>query len=75
MAKLRVHNIAMSIDGYMAGPDQAVDNPLGTGGTRLHEWVFVCRTGRQMFGLDAGDLAESIDDEFIRAGDAGVGAC
>ncbi len=74
MAKLRVHNIAMSIDGYMAGPDQAVDNPLGVGGTRLHEWVFASRTGRQMFGLDFGGVAESIDDEFIRAGAAGVGA-
>jgi hypothetical protein len=38
MPKLRVHNLAISVDGYVAGPDQNVDNPLGAGGTRLHEW-------------------------------------
>jgi hypothetical protein len=62
MAKLRVHNIAMSIDGYMAGPNQTVDNPLGIGGTRLHEWVLASRTGRKMFGLAVGDIAESRSD-------------
>lgn len=75
MPKLRVHNIATSIDGYMAGPDQGIDNPLGVGGTRLHEWVFASRTGSQMLGFDpANDVAESIDDEYIRAGDADIGA-
>ena len=40
MAKLRVHNFAMSLDGYVAGPDQSLEHPLGVGGERLHEWVF-----------------------------------
>ena len=38
MPKLRVHNFAISLDGYAAGPNQDVDNPLGVGGPRLHEW-------------------------------------
>ena len=72
MPKLRVHNIAISLDGYAAGPNQSVDNPLGEGGTRLHEWVFETRTGRQMIGEEGGE--EGVDDEFIAAGDAGIGA-
>jgi dihydrofolate reductase len=55
MAKLRVHNLAISLDGYVAGPDQSVDNPLGVGGPRLHDWVFATRTGRRMRGMDGGD--------------------
>ena len=72
MAKLRVHNLAISLDGYAAGPDQSLDNPLGVGGIGLHEWVFESRTGHQMFGTDGG--SEGVDDEFLAAGDVGVGA-
>jgi dihydrofolate reductase len=72
MPKLRVHNLTISIDGYAAGPDQSLDNPLGVGGPALHEWVFATRTGRQMSGLDGG--SEGIDDEFAARGDAGIGA-
>ncbi len=72
MPKLRVHNVAISLDGYMAGPDQDMDNPLGVGGPRLHEWVFVTRTGRQMFGLEGGD--EGVDDEFMARAGRGIGA-
>ena len=39
MARLRA-NIAMSLDGFVAGPDQSVENPLGKGGMQLHEWAF-----------------------------------
>jgi dihydrofolate reductase len=72
MAKLRVRNLAMSIDGYVAGPQQSVDNPLGIGGERLHDWIFETRTGRRMLGKDGG--AEGIDDQFFRAGHEGIGA-
>jgi dihydrofolate reductase len=72
MPKLRVHNIAMSVDGYSAGPDQSLDNPLGVGGTRLHEWAFATRSAREMHGMDGGE--QDVDDEFIAKGDAGVGA-
>ena len=70
--KLRVHNFAMSVDGYVAGPDQSIDNPLGVGGTRLHEWVFETRFGHEMMGEDGGE--EGVDHEFAVRGDAGVGA-
>jgi dihydrofolate reductase len=72
MPKLRVHNLAVSLDGYAAGPDQSLDDPLGVGGPRLHEWVFTTRTGRRMFGEEGGD--EGIDDEFMGRGVAGIGA-
>jgi dihydrofolate reductase len=39
MSKLRL-KISMSLDGFVGGPNQSVDNPLGIGGMRLHEWVF-----------------------------------
>jgi len=72
MPKLRVHNLAISLEGYAAGPDQSIDNPLGVGGTRLHEWVFATRSGRRMLGMDGGD--EGLDDEFVAQGDVGIGA-
>jgi dihydrofolate reductase len=72
MPKLRVHDFAISLDGYGAGPDQSLDNPLGVGGTGLHDWVFETRTGRQMVGMDGGD--EGIDDKFVAEGFAGIGA-
>jgi dihydrofolate reductase len=72
MAKLRVHNLAVSVDGYAAGPNQDIDNPLGAGGPQLHEWVFATRTGRRMLGLDGGD--QGLDDKFLAEGDLGIGA-
>jgi hypothetical protein len=44
MPKLRVHGFSISVDGYGAGPDQNLDNPLGLGGLALHEWAFATRT-------------------------------
>jgi dihydrofolate reductase len=72
MPKLRVHNFAVSLDGYGAGPDQSIDNPLGVAGTRLHEWVFETRGGRQMIGMDGGD--EGIDNEYFAEGFVDIGA-
>jgi dihydrofolate reductase len=72
MPKVRVHCMAMSLDGYAAGPDQGPDNPLGVGGTQLHEWVFETRSGQEMIGEAGGDAG--IDDQFIAAGFEGIGA-
>jgi dihydrofolate reductase len=72
MPKVRVHNIAVSLDGYAAGPHQDVDNPLGVGGPRLHEWVFDTAFGRRMMGMEGG--SEGLDNEFLARGDAGIGA-
>jgi dihydrofolate reductase len=75
MPKLRVHNLAMSLDGYVAGPDQSIDHPLGVGGSRLHEWAFATKSFRKMHGGDGGDGGdEGLDDQFIARGDAGIGA-
>src|SRR4029077_1683973 len=72
MPKLRVHNFSISLDGYGAGPDQGLDNPLGSDGLRLHEWVFVTRAWHQMQGTEGGE--ESVDNRFIVEGDVGIGA-
>jgi dihydrofolate reductase len=58
MSRLRFR-IAMSLDGFVAGPDQSVDNPLGIGGMRLHEWVFPLAVWRSMHGLPGGEVNES----------------
>jgi dihydrofolate reductase len=72
MAKLRVHNFAISLDGYGAGPNQSVEEPLGIGGEALHEWVFATRTWHEMVGTEGG--SEDIDDRFLKQGTEGIGA-
>lgn len=71
MARLRVHNFSISVDGYGAGPNQDLDNPLGVGGERLHKWAFQTPT----FGAaPRAEGEESIDDEFAARGEQGFGA-
>ncbi len=80
MHKLRVHNFAISLDGYAAGPNQDVDNPLGSGGLALHEWVFATRAWNRMQGQERAQESseeggdQGLDDQFITQGDAGIGA-
>ena len=76
MPRLCAHNLAVSLDGYLAGPGQDSSNPIGVGGMRLHDWVFATRAGREMFGLpeDSSAASDPVDDRFIRAGDDGIGA-
>lgn len=73
MGKLRIHNFAVSIDGYGTGTDQSLADPLGVGGTSLHGWAFATRTIREMLLGQQGGTA-GIDDELIRRGFAGIGA-
>src|SRR6202171_2529228 len=72
MPKLRVHNFAISVDGYGAGPSQSLDNPFGVGGPRLHEWVFATRYGHRMIGEAGGE--EGSDERVMGAGGTGIGA-
>jgi dihydrofolate reductase len=51
--------ISMSLDGFVAGPDQDVKNPLGVGGMRLHQWVFPLAAWRAMHGLEGGEDNDS----------------
>jgi dihydrofolate reductase len=72
MSKLRVHCFAISLDGYGAGPDQSIDDPLGRGGEDLHHWAVATRTFHQMQGKDGGTTGT--DDGFVARGFAGIGA-
>jgi len=70
MSKLRFM-IAMSLDGFVAGPSQSVENPLGVGGMRLHEWVFSLRAWKAMHGLPGGEVNESnrvVEESFANIG-------
>lgn len=72
MPGVRVHNLTMSLDGYVAGPDQGPENPLGVGGGRLHAWAFATRSFRRGLGLEGGEAG--LDDEWAARGEAGIGA-
>ena len=73
MSKLRVESFTISIDGFGAGPDQSLDNPLGIGGNALHEWAIPTRTFQtQVFGNPDGETG--IDEDFAARGFRNVGA-
>jgi dihydrofolate reductase len=58
VAKLRLE-ISMSLDGFIAGPNQSEQNPLGEGGMQLHEWVFKLAAWRKQHGQDGGEVNAS----------------
>src|SRR6266487_973882 len=58
MSKLRCH-ISISLDGFVAGPNQSEENPLGEGGERLHDWVVPLAAWRQSHGQQGGEVNES----------------
>lgn len=72
MPKLRVHCFAISLDGYGAGPDQTVANPLGVGGEALHTWFIATRSFQKLFGKEGGTTG--VDDDFAARGLHNLGA-
>lgn len=72
MSKLRVLSFSISLDGYGAGPNQDLTNPLGVGGTALHQWLFATQTFLRIHGKDGGST--DVDDQFAGRGFANVGA-
>jgi dihydrofolate reductase len=72
VARVRVQSFAISIDGYGAGPNQDLQNPLGVGGPELMEWVFQTRAWRRMHGLDGGE--SGVDNRLAEQGLEGIGA-
>ena len=73
MTSVRVESFTISLDGYGAGPDQSLDDPLGVGGTQLHQWLLPTRTlQRTLFGKDGGSTG--VDDDFAARGFQNVGA-
>jgi dihydrofolate reductase len=65
-------HISMSLDGFVAGPNQSVENPIGEGGMRLHEWAFATDTWRRQQGLEGGE--HTADAEVAAEVVRGVGA-
>jgi len=72
MSKLRVHNFAISLDGYGAGRGQDLDNPLGVGGEALHDWIIPTRAFKAMTGEGGGETG--VDDDFVARGFVNIGA-
>lgn len=73
MTRVRVESFTISVDGYGAGPDQDIDNPLGVGGRELHQWLFPTQTAqRTLFGKGGGTTG--IDNDFAARGFENMGA-
>jgi dihydrofolate reductase len=73
MTRVRVEGFSISLDGYGAGTGQSLENPLGVGGTDLHQWLFPTRTlQRALFGNEGGTTG--VDDDFAARGFRNVGA-
>ena len=73
MTRVRVECFTISLDGYGAGPNQDINNPLGVNGTELHQWLIPTRTfQRTLFGKDGGTTG--VDDDFAARGFQNVGA-
>ncbi len=72
MAKLKL-NMTMSLDGYVAGPNQSLENPLGEGALGLHDWAFATRAFREAHGM--GDGGETgLDDSYAARWNENIGA-
>src|SRR3954454_8437916 len=54
-------HIAISLDGYVAGPNQSMDDPIGEGGMRLHDWVVKTDAWREQHGQEGGERTPSSD--------------
>ncbi|MES0182467.1 dihydrofolate reductase family protein [Mesorhizobium sp. M0025] len=72
MSKLRVNAFTLSLDGFGAGPDQDLQDPLGVGGEDLHKWMTGTRTFHEMVGKDGGTT--DVDDRFTVRSFDNVGA-
>jgi dihydrofolate reductase len=72
MSKVRVSSFAVSLDGYAAGPNQSLENPLGVRGPELFEWFFSTRTWNQMHGSEGGSTG--VDDQWAQRGMQHAGA-
>jgi dihydrofolate reductase len=72
MTKVRVAGFAISLDGFGAGPEQSLEDPLGKRGTELHRWFFGTKTFKAMLGQSGG--SEGIDEDYARRSMAGFGA-
>lgn len=72
MSRVRVGAFSISVDGFGAGPDQSLENPLGMRGKELHEWAFATTTFRTMFGQQGGSTG--VDEAHAARSMEGMGA-
>ncbi|WCM25229.1 dihydrofolate reductase family protein [Sphingomonas sp. QA11] len=72
MSRVRVGAFSISVDGFGAGPDQSLENPLGLRGKELHEWAFATTTFRTMFGQQGGSTG--VDEAHAARSMEGMGA-
>jgi dihydrofolate reductase len=72
LTKVRVAGFSVSLDGFAAGPDQSLANPLGKSGPELFQWFFPTHTFRAMVGEDGGTTG--VDDQYAQRSMAGFGA-
>ena len=72
MSRLRVQSYTISLDGYGAGPNQTVKEPLGVGGEELHGWLVESRMFKQLYGKEGG--ATGVDNDFAVRGFENLGA-
>jgi len=72
LGKVRVSGFSISLDGFSAGVDQSLEQPLGKGGPAMFGWFFETRTWREMQGMEGG--SRGTDDEFASKAMANVGA-
>ncbi len=72
VGRVRVAGFALSLDGFGAGPEQSLPNPLGERGTELHNWFFGTKTFKSMVGQDGG--SEGVDEAFAHRSMDGFGA-
>ena len=73
MSELKVRGFAVSLDGFGAGPNQSLENPMGEGGGGLHQWFRATRTFQRMIGNE-GQGVDGPDDDFAARGFDNVGA-
>ena len=69
---LVICQISISLDGFVAGPNQSLENPIGEGGMRLHQWLFDTASWREQQGLEGG--TRSADSEIVETLVQNVGA-
>jgi dihydrofolate reductase len=72
VGKVRVAAFGVSLDGFGAGPDQSLNDPLGKRGPEIFGWFFHTKTFREMHGQEGG--ATDLDDEFAQRSFSNIGA-
>ena len=72
MSRVRVGGFSISVDGFGAGPEQSLEDPLGRRGQALHEWIFGTRFFRTMTGQDGG--SDGVDEAYAQRAMDGFGA-